>query len=197
MVAPVVAAPATSSVGSIVAGIGGSIVSGLFGRSSAKRSIAFQREIAKNAHQWEVEDLRAAGLNPILSGTGGPGARASGGAMPPTPDFASSAMQSLRLQKELANIQAQTDKTNMETEGIKSQNVVRALDAYIAGGKLTVLKAALKRLGLTAEEIDKAITGAGRGKRGDIKLWPFKGGYSDQSGTPGQFKAADQFGPSA
>ena len=34
-----------------------------------------QKEVMKNRHQWEVEDLRKAGLNPILSagGSGSPG----------------------------------------------------------------------------------------------------------------------------
>lgn len=38
--------------------------------------IEWERERAKNAHQWEVEDLRKAGLNPILS-AGGKGASTS------------------------------------------------------------------------------------------------------------------------
>ena len=38
----------------------------------------YQKEFAQNAHQWEVEDLKKAGLNPALSAGGG-GASASGG----------------------------------------------------------------------------------------------------------------------
>ena len=39
--------------------------------AQAARSMEFQREMAKNAHQYEVADLKKAGLNPLLSGTGG------------------------------------------------------------------------------------------------------------------------------
>lgn len=42
---------------------------------SAYFSWKHQKEVMKNRHQWEVEDLRKAGLNPILSagGSGSPG----------------------------------------------------------------------------------------------------------------------------
>lgn len=46
----------------------------------AEKQMAFQRETMQNYHQWEVDDLRKAGLNPILSATHGsvgqPGAMA-------------------------------------------------------------------------------------------------------------------------
>lgn len=37
----------------------------------AENQMKFQEKAFRNRHQWEVEDLRAAGLNPILSATGG------------------------------------------------------------------------------------------------------------------------------
>lgn len=56
---------------------------GIFGGSSANKAaqaaaqaqMDFQKQTLQNRHQWEVNDLRAAGLNPILSAnSGAPGA---------------------------------------------------------------------------------------------------------------------------
>lgn len=82
------------TAGALIAGGSQIIGSGLSAFSSsraakkvARMQIAWERQKAQNAHQWEVEDLKKAGLNPILSADSG-GATA-GSINPPMPDFSS------------------------------------------------------------------------------------------------------------
>lgn len=65
--------------------IGGSALSAMSANQNQKKQIAWERERALNAHQWEVQDLVNAGLNPILS-AGGQGAT-TGGISAPMPDY--------------------------------------------------------------------------------------------------------------
>lgn len=104
---------------------------GLFGSSSAneasakaaERANAFTTRQMKNRHQWEVQDLRKAGLNPVLSAMNGApsmGGAAQAQVFNPADAAAKgvqSALASKRLNAEIKNINQDTE-TKMAQEGV-------------------------------------------------------------------------------
>jgi CCR4-NOT transcriptional regulation complex NOT5 subunit len=92
----------------------------------AQNQMDFQERMSSTAHQREVRDLRLAGLNPILSGTGGMGASSGPGATASMDNVAgagvASALEALTKITQSYLIREQTDRAKAETENIKTTN---------------------------------------------------------------------------
>lgn len=97
----------------------GDVIEGISSARQSRRERRFMADQAANAHQTEVKDLRLAGLNPILSATGGGGTQAGGYSQPQTPNFSESLSSALQNRKQRELLDAQIDSANATTENTK------------------------------------------------------------------------------
>ncbi|QXP08504.1 MAG: DNA pilot protein [Arizlama microvirus] len=88
---PILAA-AAPYVGAALSAAGG-MAANAQNRRAARVQMDFQERMSSTAHQRETADLRAAGLNPVLSGTGGMGAASAQGAAAQSQDVVSPAVE--------------------------------------------------------------------------------------------------------
>lgn len=130
-----------AAVANIAGGLIGTAMSGNSAKATANLQGQLQREnweyAQKHAHQFEVEDLRAAGLNPILSATNGqlasmPGSvSASDNGVGSNVTSAFNALGKGLLEKEMQSKDLEIEKQRLENDALRLNNETRKIDADI------------------------------------------------------------------
>lgn len=108
-------------------------INSMFGRDMASYQHKLNAEMYMHRHQWAVDDLRKAGLNPILSASGGAGS-VPGVSIPSSMTSGSSAKSAAHMIDKFSNLEYKIgkkteQKLEAETKNIEANTIATAINA--------------------------------------------------------------------
>lgn len=157
----------SNTLGSVAGSVLGSAVQNHYNSANAAQANAWNVENYKHRYQWAVDDMRSAGLNPILAATNGIGGSISGassasvgmsdiGSTMNSARAASAAERQAKNAEHLAISQidknvAEADSTRQATHGIVLDNGLKANNLNLAEQTYE------KRLGYELQRMDQEL----------------------------------------
>lgn len=157
----------SNTIGSVAGSVLGSVVQNHYNSANAAQANAWNVENYKHRYQWAVEDMRNAGLNPILAATNGIGGSISGasaasvgmsdiGSTMNSARAAGAAERQAKNAEHLAISQieknvAEADSTRQATHGIVLDNGIKANNLNLAEQTYE------KRLGYELQRMDQEL----------------------------------------
>lgn len=120
-----------------------------FNANEAQKARDFEVDFFSKRHQREVDDLRAAGLNPILSAGGQPPMAGGNSAQSVQPDYGRKDRTTRRYELGLnaARAIAETRLVNAQTQTQTTQQTLNNALAIQAGGKVPLINVPYRSIG--------------------------------------------------
>lgn len=108
----------------------GDVYSAQSAKKEAQRNRDFQERMSNTAHQREVADLIAAGLNPALSAMRGGGASSPSGAVADVPDFGSGVGRGVSSALSVKRARAEIELLEAQADAARGQSIFSRTQAY-------------------------------------------------------------------
>lgn len=157
----------SDTLGSVAGSVLGSAVQNHYNSANAAQANAWNVENYKHRYQWAVEDMRSAGLNPILAATNGIGGSISGASaasvgmsdIGSTMNSAKAASAAERQAKNVEHLAAsQIDRNFAEANYFRQNAHGVVIDNGIKANNLNLLEQTYeKRLGYELQKMDQEL----------------------------------------
>ena len=157
----------SDTLGSVAGSVFGSAVQNHYNSANAAQANAWNIENYKHRYQWAVEDMRSAGLNPILAATNGIGGSISGASaasvgMSDIGSTMNSARSASAAERQAKNVEhlasSQIDRNVAEADYFRQNTHGVVLDNGIKANNLNLLEQTYeKRLGYELQKMDQEL----------------------------------------
>lgn len=157
----------SDTLGSVAGSVLGSAVQNHYNSANAAQANAWNVENYKHRYQWAVDDMRAAGLNPILAATNGiggsiAGASAASVGMSDIGSTMNSARSASAAERQAKNVEhlasSQIDRNVSEADYFRQNTHGVVLDNGIKANNLNLLEQTYeKRLGYELQKMDQEL----------------------------------------